>query len=343
MRFKQLIRRTAAAVVSMSVSLAFAQALEKPDLTIAVGPDWGTGGQAVVALNKGFFAAQGFKNVQLKVFPAGLMQVEALASGAVDLANPAQSPVIAMRTNGVPVVVLSSLATYGDSIAVVMRKSAGIKEAKQLEGMKIGTLKGTSSEQMIIALAKHYKLDLSKIQMVNLAPPEQLSSLATGAIDGIAVWQPWVSLAATKIPVDVVHTGSHSRFASNNGAKVKIDNTRGVLISSEKFAKDNPATIDALMRVYAKAQAYMTDPATNADAMATFSKHFNQDVQANNSILPAYSLSLALDDAYLEDMESVQGFLASSGRIKSKLPIASFTRGAALGKVSPAMVGSQFK
>jgi NitT/TauT family transport system substrate-binding protein len=339
-----ILRRAAAAVLLAFAACAGAQgAPEKSEVTIAVGPDWGTGGHAVIALEKGYFAQEGLTKVALKTFPAGLMQVEAMVGGAVDFANPAQGPVISMRSNGVPVVVLSSLSTYDDAIALLVRRSAGVKDPKQLEGMKIGLLKGTSSEQMLIAFAKRYNVDLAKVQMVNLAPPEQLSSLATGAIDGICVWQPWVFLAAQKVPVDILHTGSHSRLAANSGSVAKIDQTRGVLVTTERYAKANPKTVEALMRAYAKAQAYMTDPKNYADAVAAFSKYHNQDTQNNLEILKTYALTLALDDAYLDDMVGVQNFLYDTGRVKSKPAVASFTYAAALNKVAPAIVSTAFK
>src|SRR3546814_16475427 len=73
---------------------------------------------------------------------------------------------------------------------------------------------------------------------------EQLSSLATGAIDGVCVWQPWVQLAGKKISVDVVHTGAHSYFAGNDGKAVKVDVTRGIIAASAPFVKANPKTIE---------------------------------------------------------------------------------------------------
>jgi NitT/TauT family transport system substrate-binding protein len=340
----RLTRRATLSLALAVVGPAWAQkSLEKPDLTIAVGPaDWGTGSQAVIALQNGYFAAEGLKNVKLKIFPAGLMQVQALVANGVDFANPAQGPVIAMRSNGIPVSVVSSLATYDDAMALIVRKSAGVTQAKQLEGMKIGLLMGTSSEQMVINIAKHYGLDLSKIKMVNLAPPEQLSALATGAVDGICVWQPWVYQASKKISVDIVHTGSHSRLAANAGANVKVDYTRGVLVTTDKFIKANPNTVDAVMRAYAKAQAFMTDPKTDAEAIARFAKYFDQDEPKLAEIRRTYSFTLALDDAYLTDMEATQQFLFDTGRVRNKVKIPSFTYATPLQRAAPTMVSDQF-
>ena len=331
-------RGLAAVALALAASLAFAQAPEKKELNVGVGADWGTGGHAVIAQHKGYFKEQGFTQVNLKFFAAGVMQVEAMASGALDVSNPAQAPVIAMRANGMPVVVLASLSAYHDSMALAVRKTAKIKDAKQLEGLKIGLLKGTTSEQMMLDLARQYGLDAAKIQIVNLAPPEQLASLATGAIDGICAWQPWIYQASKKAEVDIVHTGATSRFEKNAGERRRVDYTRGILAAPERFVKSNPATVDALLRAYAQAQAFIADPKNYDEMVQIFSKHHNQDVEVNKVILREYTSSVSLDRDYLGDMNAVQDFLASSGRLKSKVSVASFTYGGALSRLDPKLV-----
>lgn len=333
-----ITRGIAFVALALAAGLALAQAPEKKELNIGIGPDWGTSGHAVVALHKGYFKDQGFTQINLKSFAAGMMQVEAMASGALDVSNPAQGPVLSMRANGVPVVVLASLAAYNDSLAIAVRKSAKVKDAKQLEGLKIGVLKGTSAEQMVLDLARQYGLDAAKIQLVNLAPPEQLASLATGAIDGICVWQPWIYQASKKAEVDIVHTGATSRFEKNAGERRRVDYTRAILAAPERFVKSNPATIDALLRAYARAQAFVADTRNYDEVVQLFSKHHNQDAEVNKVILKEYTSSLALDKDYLGDMNAVQEFLASTGRLKSKVAVASFTYGAALGRLDPKLV-----
>lgn len=330
----------AGTVVSASASLA-QEAPERKTLTIGIGPDWSTSGHAVVAHHKGFFKQEGLTEVQFKSFAAGLLQVEAMASGAVDVANSGQGPILSVKSNGVPVVVLSSLSTLNDAIAIAVRKSASVSEPKQLEGLKIGALKGTSAEYMVHRLAKAYQVDASKIQIVNLAPPEQLASLATGAIDGVAVWQPWIQQAARRTEIDVVHTGTRSQFASHPGVKNRIDINRSVLASSERFVKANPRTVQALLRAYVKAQAFIADPANYAEVVTIFSRHHNQDPQMNQEILKQYGSSLALDGEYRSDMEAMAAALTESGRLRTKVQVANLTYGAPLRKIDAGLVTTE--
>ena len=84
---RTFLRSAAALLVAPIAAYADAKP-EKLSVTIGIGPDFGTSGSAVIALQKGYFKAQGFDNVELKSFPAGLVQVEALTAGGLDMAMP---------------------------------------------------------------------------------------------------------------------------------------------------------------------------------------------------------------------------------------------------------------
>ena len=128
------------------------------------------------------------------------------------------------------------------------------------------------------------------------------------------------------------------RIDPGPGERRRIDYTRAILAAPERFVKSNPATVDALLRAYAGAQAYVADTKNFDEVVAIFSKHHNQDAEVNKVILKEYTSSLALDRDYLGDMNSVQEFLASSGRLKSKVAIGTFTYGAPLQRIDPKLV-----
>ena len=191
---------------------------------------------------------------------------------------------------------------------------------------------------MVNAFIKHYKLDAAKIPTVTLAPPEQMSAIATGAVDAICVWQPWVYQASQKIPVDIVSTGATSYFAANRGEKVTLDWTRGMAATLGPFLHKNPGTIDAFVQALVKAQAYIVNPANFADVNTIFSKYHNQSLEANAVIIKGYGPSLAFDARFLNDIVEVQDFLIQSGRVKKKVEPTNLLYGGALRKVDPKLV-----
>jgi len=342
---RRLLLSTAAGLVAAGVSSLSGPAIrsaraavETKRVIIGVGPDWGTGGHAVVALKKGYLAEEGLSEVELKQFPAGLVQLEALAAGGIDVGNPAQAPIFTLRAAGIPIIVLASLASYGDSFGLAVRKSTNVKKPADLEGLKIGVLKGTSAELMLDNVMRHYGVDASKVTTIQLKPPEQLSSLATGAIDGICVWQPWVYQASQKVPIDVLHTGLTSHFPQNDGEHVKVDYTRGVLTTTERFARQNPETVAALVRAYAKAQAFATAPENFGETVEIFSDYFNQNADENRIILAQYRSSIALDADYQEDMDVIEKFLADTGRLRKDVDLAAMTYPAPLKAIDPGLV-----
>ena len=152
----------AAGIMTLVHSTSVRAAPEKKSIQIGIGPDFGTSGHAVIALEKGYFKDEGFDEVELKKFSAGLVQVEALAAGSLDLAMPAQAPVLTARSNGIPTIVLSSLAAYNDTLAVAVRADKHVKNPTDLYGLKLGVFKGSGAEMMVNALIAHYKLDPSR-------------------------------------------------------------------------------------------------------------------------------------------------------------------------------------
>jgi ABC-type nitrate/sulfonate/bicarbonate transport system substrate-binding protein len=338
---RRLLQSAVASLIAPSVAFADAKP-EKSSLAIGIGPDFGTSGSAVIALQKGYFKAQGLDDVELKSFPAGLVQVEALTAGGLDMAMPTQAPILTARANGVPLILFASVAAYNNSLALVIRDGLPVKNPTDLYGLKIGVLKGSGAEMMVNAIIKEYKLDASKIETVNLAPPEQLSSLATAAVDAICVWQPWV-YQATQSKAKIVHTGTQSFFAQNQGQKVIVDWTRGLCCTMERFAKTNPITIDAVVSGLAQAQKFIADDSNFGEVNRIFSKFQNQSEQMNAVVIKTYGPSIALDQRFLNDIDEVQDFLLQSGRQRKKIDVADIIYGAPLEKIDPSLVTIEAK
>lgn len=312
---------------------------EKTEINIGVGPGWGAGGHAIIAYYKGYFQEEGFRAVHLKSFPAGMMQLEAMVSGAVDVSNPTQAPVLTLRSNGLPVVVLANLSIVDQTMGMVLRKSAGVRIPPQLEGLKIGLLKGSGAEQMLQLICTSYHIDCTRIQVVNLPPPAQLAALAAGSIDGMVTWQPWVHQALENGDTVLVHTGTTSYLGAKRGHAQRVDYTRTVLASTQSFVKSNPKTVDAILRAYIKAQAFVADSRNYDEVVAIYSKYFHEDPKLNQILLKQNVNSLALDDGYLHDMKAVADFLGQTGRLRNPVDIKALTDAAPLAGVAPALVG----
>lgn len=337
--FAHLSRRRfnlAASAVAIASLVGFspAQAVEKSDVVIGIGQDWGGGGHAIIAQKKGYFADEGLE-VELKSFSAGLVQVEALASRNLDFAIPTQAPVFSLRSAGVPILFLGSTAIWGEALSLAVRKDSNINEAADMVGKKFGVLKGSGSELMFGKILEHYGIDSKQVETVSLKPPEQLSSIIAGLIDGVVVWEPWVQQAVDKADAVRIHTGATSHFAGNKGENVVVDWTRSVLTTLEPTAQRYPQMVDAVLRAFSKAQDYLVDPANQDEAIALLSEFHGQDADMNRKLMPMFEFTMALDDRFLDGMNNTLDYLEQIGRIKRRVDVLDYTYVEPLKKARP--------
>src|SRR5207244_7510509 len=127
-----------------------------------------------------------------------------------------------------------------------------VRSPKDLEKLKIGMPKGASVTMAIESMARDTGVDFSKIQFVNLAPPDGVTALAKGDIDAMAGWAPWVFNAVKSAGGKVYFTGNRSYIPGKEGQVDWLLVHAGV-VASGKMLKENPNTLKAVLRALAKA------------------------------------------------------------------------------------------
>ncbi len=292
----------------------------------------------IVALTKGWFRDAGFTEVSTKTFTAGALAGEALVAGEIQLWTPGNLPPVSMYHNGIPVVVLGTNCVNWGLDKLVARKDAGVNTPQDLYRIRIGLLQGSTASADLHYLAQHYGLDEKRLQVVNLPPPEQLASLASGNVQAILAWEPWPYRALHGVDARVVHTGLVSHFTGNDGQRVKISDNRSIWVASQEFVRRNPKATRAIIAVLLRAQRYVADPKNRDEVIRLFSEFQKQDVAANQAIWDDYVFNPVFDDAYVDDMERTAAFLEGAGRIKKRTPILDYTYTDPVAEADPALV-----
>lgn len=148
----------------------------------------------IVAIEKGWFEEAGFESVEGVTFTAGALAGEALAAGEIELWTPGNVPPISMRHNGLPIVIVGT-NTLAYIEKFVARTDAVLEEPEDLYNIRIGLLEGSTASAVLENIANEYELDILRMQVVNLPPPEQLTSIINNDIQAFIVWNPWPYLA----------------------------------------------------------------------------------------------------------------------------------------------------
>ena len=155
MERRTFLAGTAAALAAGLAPRAYAQAPEKPKLTLGVG------GKPLlyylpltVAERKGFFKEEGL-DVEINDFGGGARSLQSLIGGSVDVVTGAYEHTIRMQAKGQDVRALVELGRFPGIVLAVKKDKAGqIKSAADLKGAKIGvTAPGSST-----ALAAQYAM-----------------------------------------------------------------------------------------------------------------------------------------------------------------------------------------
>ncbi|MEO9613425.1 MAG: ABC transporter substrate-binding protein [Nitratireductor sp.] len=334
---KRLKGAALAALMATFAANASAADVETDTLSISIGVDLPFLVH-VVAKEKGWLAEAGFTNVEFKKFQSGNLAGEALLAGEIQLWTPGNLPPIAMAHNGVPVVILGSNAVSHGLEKIVVRKDANVEKPEDLYNIKLGLLVSSTSGALLGNVAKHYGLDFNKIQAVNLAPPEAMASLANNEIQGIVFWEPWPYRALTELDTEVVHTGTKSGFAQNDGEAVQVSNNRTVWVASQDWVKNNPNATKALVEVLVRTQNYVSDPANRDEVLKIFSDFQEQPLEMNQALLSNYTFDASIDETYVEDMAAIADFLEATNRIKDRRDALTFTYSEPLAAADSALV-----
>lgn len=98
---------------------------------------------------------------------------------------------------GVKVTYLFNLFDYWGAV-VTSRDS--VKTLKDLEGKELAGARSTTNYQMYEFFAKKQGVDVSKIKVVNTAPPGLVSYAIADRADAVQIWEPAYTLMITKKP-----------------------------------------------------------------------------------------------------------------------------------------------
>ena len=317
----------AAAVVSLLVigfgSVANAQLIKpgKPEIasfSVASVPDATYGSAVLLALENGYFRDEGL-TVDLKLFATGVAQKEPLVSGQIAVGVASAQVWMTMRAAGAPISVIARSTDNSPTHQLIV--SSKVKQPKDLEGKKIGYIKGSSLDAFYGTFCKVYGVDTRKVEALHMSQPEMVVALLQGHVDAIfisGIFGPAAVKKGTGVGARLMHTAETS-WLTGKPEKKRLMRISILLMANEDFARKNPNTLAAFLRGVARANDDIRN--NRAQAANVVAKRTNVPVQ---DVLEAWSLADYLLDIapdLLSDLESTREFLASVGSIRGEVDI----------------------
>ena len=273
--------------------------------------------QFAVADQMGYFKAEGIK-VNPRWYISGPDLPSMWGAGNVHLGTATATMVVPIAASGGAIYNIAPQSDVAGTQQIVLGKKGQeiVRSPKDFEKLKVGMPKGASVTMAIQAMARDNGVDFTKIQFVNLAPPDSVTALVKGDVDAIAGWAPWV-FNAVKQGGKVYFSGNRSYIPGKEGQVDWLHVHAGV-IASGKMVKESPNTLKAVLRGLIKATDTIN---TQREASVKIvAREMKMDEGLARDIMALNVYSMEQTDKHLKGMTEFVDFLHSLDRIKQKFP-----------------------
>ena len=209
-------------------------------VNVAFFLEWATPNQ-IAKVSKAYDKAMGVK-VKWTDFKTGVAMTEAMLSGDIDIAySQGLAPFVTAIQQGAPLKMIGIAVVYEANDCFV-RNGLGIdsSNASELEGKTVAVPLNTMADFAFRKYMAHLKVDISKLKIVDQAPPDGAKSLADGAVDMACIFGGASSKAAGEVGTPIM----------SKQQKVKAGiGSFDVISVTEKFAAENPELVKAFLEV----------------------------------------------------------------------------------------------
>src|SRR6266571_213852 len=315
--------RVLIAVLTMLVALGSASDVfaQKPELTEVdawLVRDPQMSAQFAVADQLGYFKQEGLK-VNIRWYIAGTDLPSMWGAGNIPLGTATATMVVPIAGSGQTIYNIAPQSDIGGVQQVILGKKGQeiVKSPKDFEKLKVGMPKGASVTMAIQNMAKANGVDFTKIQFVNLSPPDAITALAKGDIDAMAAWAPWTFRAVKEAGGKLYFTGSKSSIPGKEGPVDWLQVHAGV-IASGKMLKENPNTLKAIVRATRKATETINRDREAAVEIVAREMKIEKDLAREIMAYNVYSMEM--NGNIVKGMNDFVDFLFSLDRIKAKFP-----------------------
>jgi NitT/TauT family transport system substrate-binding protein len=278
MSFRRLICAVAAGTL-FSASAAFAQEPTKIRFTL----DWKLQGIHAWyhwAKDKGYFAAEKL-DVTIDQGEGSAATITRIMSGAYDAGFGDANAVIqqaAAKPGEAPVMVymIYSRAPF----ALLTKADSEVKTPKDLSGRKLASPPGGASFKLLPLLTKNVGIEMSSINITQVAPNLQEQMLLQGQVDAIAIFTAtsYMNLVSLKQDPD-------KDFRWLYYADYGLDLYSNAVMVSPKLAKDNPEAVKGLVRAINRSvKEVLANPDAAIALLAEKEPLINKDIEKRRLI-----------------------------------------------------------
>lgn len=170
----------------------------RPHIRIGVSPN-PTWPLLYIAQGEHYYQKAGV-DVTLREYTTSRAALDGLLAGDVDIAIAMDTSIARAILKDMPIVVLAQDHSSPRLTGIMARTDRGIHQPQDFVGKRIGYHDGTSAEAFLKRFLVHERISLSQVNLVPIDVTESSDALATGKVDAVAIWEPWIAKTRKKLP-----------------------------------------------------------------------------------------------------------------------------------------------
>ncbi|TKT93324.1 ABC transporter substrate-binding protein [Dyadobacter frigoris] len=235
---------------------------------------------AYVAIANKYWEEEGLE-VDTKIFSSGRLALDGLLSKNVEVMSSSETPLVHSILKGSKIFIVATIMRHQE-VKFIGRRDHGISAPSDFVGKTIATLPGTNSDFFMYKFFKHNKIDIKNIKVVNMSPPEMVTALVSGNIDGYFAWEPYIYNSQAKLPKSTVIFNPGNLYYG-----------RHCVAMNQDFVNAEPKVVEKFLRGLIRAEDFIKkNPGT---ALEITSKAINIPVKILEILLPEYHPIIELD------------------------------------------------
>src|SRR6056297_2459731 len=180
---------TSLVALAMAGLAPMAAQAQTDEITVAYFLEWPMPFQYAKA--KGTYDEEMGVKVNWVSFDTGTAMSAAMASGDVHIAvSQGVPPFVVATSAGQDLQILDVAVSYSDNDNCVVKAELEIDKnsAKELEGKKVGLPIGTAAHYGFLKQMDHFGVDISTMEIVDMAPPDGAAAIAQNNLDMACGW-----------------------------------------------------------------------------------------------------------------------------------------------------------
>jgi NitT/TauT family transport system substrate-binding protein len=261
--------------------------------------DWipgATHGAFLIALQKGYYKAEGL-DVTIDRGKGSAEVVRQLASNVYDMGFPDINVVMDFNSKNPDQAFPVLMSGYEEApAAIIMLKSSGITEPKQLNGKRLGSAPNDSTFKLFPVFAKQTGIDMSSMQVENIDPGLREVLLAQKKVDAIPgqIFNSLLELKAKGVPASDISYFMYKDYG--------LELYANSVAASRQFLKQHPDAVRGFIRATIKGLKDMAhDPELAVNAAVAYEPLLNPDIERER-------LRVAMECCILTETVRKKGF-----------------------------------